>query len=268
MPYTPSYQAYIRPRNPYAEQANDPGRDHGLWSVLGRAIRSTVPERSNAAFDRTKPVSDDNLPYQKPGFFRALAGDRGADFNRAARLNQADLDVNADLTARDEDLYQRHRVQDDASDTLKDTRRFAEQGLRDWWQNSAAMNRAKELGLSRVRSAQIAADARRQPRVLTQEEKDHLAATTLLNNETGLEKQGRRLLLEGLEEKRKRDAAKPAEPGIWDRFNKFIHPISSQRRAKPVTIPGQVDIDPADLGMDSGIDIDEDLNNIDFNTDY
>lgn len=73
--------------DPYAIQANEPGRDHGLWSILGRAIRSQVPERRNDAFDASAPVGGTNTPYQQPGFFRALVGDRGGDFNRAAMLN-------------------------------------------------------------------------------------------------------------------------------------------------------------------------------------
>lgn len=266
MPYTPSYQAYIHPRNPYAAQANDPGRDHGLWSVLGRAIRSTVPERGNAAFDKSRPVSDDNLPYQKPGFFRALLGDRGADFNRAARLNQDDLDVNADLTRRDEDLYQRHRTQDEAADTLKDVRRFIQAGLRDWWNNSASMNRARALGLSRENAARISAEGRLRPRQMTPEELAYKQSVTKYNNARADEMIGKKATLDKLTS----GAGKPAAPGLgfFDRvsnwWNKVTHPISSR---KPAAIPGQVDIDPADLGG-SDIDIDEDLNNIDFNTDY
>ena len=91
MPYRSYYQENIA--DPYTLQSHEPGKDHGLWDVIGRAIRSTVPERTNPGFDKAQPVSDTNTPYQKPGFFRALLGDKGRDYNTDAMLRQRDMDT-------------------------------------------------------------------------------------------------------------------------------------------------------------------------------
>jgi len=93
-----NYQQQIR--NKYTEdvaQAQEPSRDRGLWSVLGRAIRSTVPTRANEGYNPNVPASDTNTPYVKPGFFRAMLGDRGADLNTAAMLQGRDLKQGLDM---------------------------------------------------------------------------------------------------------------------------------------------------------------------------
>lgn len=92
--------------NPYMQKAPEPERDKGLWSVLARAIRSTVPERPNQSFDPNIPVGGTNVPYVKPGFGRALLGDRGGDYNRAATLGGLDRGVSRRLADRQAQYHQ------------------------------------------------------------------------------------------------------------------------------------------------------------------
>lgn len=142
MPVAPNYQA-ITARNPYAEEANRQGPDRGLWSVLGRAIRSTVPERANPGYNKDMPVGDNNLPYQKPGFFRALAGDRGADFNRAARLNQLDLDTSDDLAGLQAEAFKQSvGVETDAARQLAQ-QNWLQQQAQAWFENNRKIDLLK-----------------------------------------------------------------------------------------------------------------------------
>lgn len=147
--------------NPYALEANRRGPDRGLWSVLGRAIRSTVPERRNEKFDPNMPVGGDNMPYVKPGFGRALLGDRGADYNSAAQLNSFDEGVSKSL-ADDQAAY--HTKEADAGmrrseSLLGQQMRDRMQALGQKFRNDNILNFGRNEAT--IRSAQIGADSRR-----------------------------------------------------------------------------------------------------------
>ena len=132
MAYQSYYQRMVAD-NPYTTQTQQPTRDHGLWDVIGRAIRSTVPTRENKAFDKSRPVSDDNLPYEQPGFFRALAGDRGRDYNNDAMLRQHDLDTADTLEGKN---FAGWKKGADYEDTLEDDNIKQRQGFLEKMQNA------------------------------------------------------------------------------------------------------------------------------------
>lgn len=119
--------------NPYTTQTNAPSKDHGLWDVIGRAIRSQVPTRENKAFDKTKPVGEGNMPYENPGFFRALAGDRGRDYNNDAMLRQRDLDTADMLEGKNFAGWNKGML---AEDAIEDGNRKDQQGFLERMQNS------------------------------------------------------------------------------------------------------------------------------------
>lgn len=110
--------------NPYTTQTQQPGKDHGLWDVIGRAIRSQVPTRENKAFDKTKPVGEGNMPYENPGFFRALAGDRARDYNNDAMLRQRDLDTADTLEGKNFAGWKKGQEIEDASDMERLEKQF------------------------------------------------------------------------------------------------------------------------------------------------
>lgn len=171
MPYPANYQR-LTGRNPYLEQANAPGPDRGLWSVLGRAIRSQAPERRNAAYNPEAPVTEDNLPYQKPGFFRALIGDRGADYNDAALLNELDLDTENRLAGK-----QAQQFRNDVNFTNEQANNMAQldtmrRGVLQWLADKNALARIIRQGQDRMGAINAGIKGRERiaqiPRVLGQ----------------------------------------------------------------------------------------------------
>lgn len=269
-----NYQSVYR--NPYAFQANEPGRDKGLWSVIGRAIRSTVPERRNEKYDPDQPISDENVPFKKPGFFRALLGDRGGDYNRAAKLDDFDLGITREL-ADEQKNY--HTAEQEAGDKrqrglmglandfaeIRDARRDRYDRNRDEMNNYV---REKIAGIgARTRLDQTDSNNRlrerlaSRPRQLDPTQKA-LAEAQLkklqLENE-GTEQQAYLMSPAGIAEA---EAAKAAKPTTWKTLKEGFASIlggdarqrrlqMSNRNAAP-TVPnvtGVVPLKPEDIQM-------------------
>lgn len=112
-----AYRSLWAETNPYALQLerenNEPTRGWGgFGKLLGRGLSSLVPERTNETFDPAARVSDTNVPFQKAGFFRALAGDRSNMLNSAAKMRGVDIDqssVAAEQEQKRKDAFMREQ---------------------------------------------------------------------------------------------------------------------------------------------------------------
>lgn len=260
MPRTADYQQLWR--SPYAAEANEKGPDRGLWSVLGRAIRSQVPERRNEKYDPSKPIDGENTPYQRPGFFRALAGDRGGDFNRAAMLNQDDINVGRGLADRQAQEYDENLQAEEGVETRGGLRKFLIDRLLQSQQDTAAMRRVRANNKARAaygnarNSATLgAANLRREAATALPPER-----RTWYKEDAEMKRLKNRMMQRDFDED-EFDRTNPpaAKPGLFDRIGQGVRsifgggraPAPAQRSSIPTTGVGNpsdvIDIDPADL---------------------
>ena len=254
MPYIPNYQTK-RVANPYSLQTHEPGRDHGLWDVIGRGIRATVPERANPAFDKTKPVDDKNTPYVKPGFFRAMLGDRGRDYNTDAMLNDRDIQIDKMLGDEEDDRINKFTEQQYNREVNLNNQRTISQILRDRWNNATKQSVADRLAGARERAAQIGRMPRQESPEVTAE---RVARAKLMNYQAqgGANMDVQRFKANNSGSALKDLLSQPEKPSLWSQgadaikqgFHKFFP--SGSRMSNPgkgTNSAGRIKINPVDL---------------------
>jgi len=283
MPYIPNYQTK-RVANPYALQTHEPGRDHGLWDVIGRGIRATVPERANPAFDKTKPVDDKNTPYIKPGFFRAMLGDKGRDFNTDAMLNDRDIQIDKMLGDEEEARVNKFTEQEYNRDVNLNNQKMIGDMFRDWW-NNRSREKAADIGAGgRVKAAEIGRRPRQESDVMSKWRQADTKYKEYLSH-GGPKIESERLKAENSGAALKALLSQPEKPGFWggvaDHFTNGFHKFfpSGSKMSNPgkgTNNPGRIKINPVDLqppgsmenspAMQNGeIDFDDDTDMLDDN---
>lgn len=286
----PAYRSLYSETNPYAlemerERAAGSGGWSGIGKLLGRGLSSVAPERANAGYDPAARVSDTNVPFQKAGFFRSLAGDRSNALNSAAKMRGVDIDQSSvaaeqeearklELMKEQQGFLDRRLQEKLGADARLASLKHNDQFIRDQDRDAAYMDRLRAKFNFDRDSADHRFDNSKQLRSVPQALDPSTAAlneqrAAKMRTDAAAQKASTDLL-SGVNE-----PTAPAGRGLWSTLGDAmtaspVSPLgigsmfmgarqSAPPAAKSPTLNDEVEIDPNDLiGLDPALEDDDD----------